>query len=291
MLKLIFYPIIWMFFIIIKLFFYLIYFTFKAFYYFLTLILGGLLSLLAIIFPSLNTLTNIDSDKELIFIDNLENGWEFENYIANLLKKLGYSNVKVTSGSGDFGVDVLASKLGTRYAFQCKLYSNPVGNKAVQEVVSGKIYYKCDKAIVVTNNYFTSSAKKLANSTQVELWDRDKLHKLINSTNESIFNFSRLYKNTTKNKDSLNQIEYSFDIDDEYLLEAIEFTLNTDFISTSKLQRNLKIGYNKAQKIIDKMIDLDLISSTYNYEFSNSDKNGYQVLLSKNEFISKYKRA
>lgn len=289
MLKLIFYPIIWMCIITVKISFYLMYFPFKFLYYFISLIFGILFSLLSNVFPSLKTSTNINPDKELIFIDSLENGWEFESYIANLLKKLGYSNVRVTSGSGDFGVDVLASKLGTRYAFQCKLYSNPVGNKAVQEVVSGKIYYKCDKAIVVTNNYFTSSAKELANATQVELWDRDKLYKLINSSNESIFNFNK----PSKNKDELDLILEELNLIqlDEYLLDAIKFTLNEEYISTSKLQRKLKIGFNKAQKLINKMIDLDLISSTSNYQLNNTDKNGHRVLLSKDEFISKYKRA
>ncbi len=53
--------------------------------------------------------------------------------------------------------------------FQVKKYSNPVGNKAVQEIVAGKQFEKADIAAVVTNNTYTASAKQIANSTGVYL--------------------------------------------------------------------------------------------------------------------------
>ena len=56
---------------------------------------------------------------------------------------LGYSNVKVTSGSNDKGVDVLAEKNCITYAIQCKHYlSGKVGIEAVQQVFTGKEHYK-----------------------------------------------------------------------------------------------------------------------------------------------------
>lgn len=85
---------------------------------------------------------------KLSYIDTLHNGYEFEEYIANLLKNLGYTNVEVTSGSGDNGADVLAQKNGITYAIQCKwsLYgNNNIGNKAVQEIFSGKTFYNKDR--------------------------------------------------------------------------------------------------------------------------------------------------
>lgn len=98
-------------------------------------------------------------------------GIDFEHTCANILRGRGFSNVEVTKASGDQGVDVLASKDGRRYAVQCKLYSNPVGNKAVQEVYAGKTYYGCTDAAVMTNSTFTESAKVLADSLGVELWE------------------------------------------------------------------------------------------------------------------------
>ena len=47
-------------------------------------------------------------------------GHSFEYFCAEILKYNGYSNIKVTSGSGDFGVDILCCKNGQKYAIQCK---------------------------------------------------------------------------------------------------------------------------------------------------------------------------
>lgn len=136
------------------------------------------------IFKNYNS-NKINPYNEIIYIDNLSDGWKFENYTANLLKKLGYSNVKVTSGSGDYGVDVLASKSGIKYAIQCKLYSNPVGNKAIQEIYSGKDFYKCDAAVVITNSTFTKAAIQLARSLNVTLIDRSALISLLKQINKN----------------------------------------------------------------------------------------------------------
>lgn len=109
-----------------------------------------------------------------IDIDYME-GHEFEYWCAELLRQNGYSNITVTRGSGDQGVDVLAKKDGLEYAFQCKRHNQKVGLKAVQEIYAGKAMYDCDIAAVITNNYFTESAKDLARKTRVQLWDRTKV--------------------------------------------------------------------------------------------------------------------
>ena len=117
-------------------------------------------------------------------IDKME-GHEFEQYCATLLRKLNFSNVKVTKGSGDQGVDVIAEKDGKRYAIQCKRYSSTLGNSPIQEVNAGMLFYHCQVAAVMTNQYFTSGAKQLAKVTGVLLWDRDELIRMINQANAS----------------------------------------------------------------------------------------------------------
>ena len=121
----------------------------------------------------------LESDKIEDF-DNME-GHDFEYFCAELLKKNGFWNVAVTNGSGDQGVDIIAEKEGIRYGIQCKCYSSDIGNRAVQEVYAGRTFYKCHVGIVLTNRYFTNSAKKLAQSNGIILWDRDKLISLVNS--------------------------------------------------------------------------------------------------------------
>ncbi|GAX04873.1 Mrr family endonuclease [Secundilactobacillus pentosiphilus] len=119
-----------------------------------------------------------EADNELAKIDGMS-GLDFEKYVADLLKRIGYTNVATTSASGDNGLDVLAHNGNTYYGIQCKLYTAPVGNSAVQEAYSGGSYYKTDKNIVITNNYFTPNAVQAAETMDVDLWDRDKLKELI----------------------------------------------------------------------------------------------------------------
>ena len=113
-------------------------------------------------------------------IDGMD-GHKFEYFCANLLQKVGFSDVKVTPGSGDQGVDVLAVKDGIKYAIQCKNYANPLGNTPVQEVSAGKQFYGCHVGVVLTNSTFTQGAVQLANATNVLLWDRRKLKELISA--------------------------------------------------------------------------------------------------------------
>ena len=105
-------------------------------------------------------------------------GEDFEDCMKDIYERLGYS-VKGTQKTGDQGEDLILSKDGEKIAVQVKRYSNKVSNKAIQEVVAAKGFYRCSKGIVVTNNYFTASAKTLAKSNDVDLVDRDELKNLI----------------------------------------------------------------------------------------------------------------
>lgn len=109
-------------------------------------------------------------------------GLEFESFVGDLLKNLGYSGVKVTKSSGDQGVDVIASKNGTKYAIQCKNYSSPLNNKPIQEVTTGKAIYGCDVGVVLTNSTFNKNAVEAAKATGTLLWDRRTLQKMLSQS-------------------------------------------------------------------------------------------------------------
>jgi hypothetical protein len=130
-----------------------------------------------------NYLNNKDVIEVLKEID-LMDGWKFEEYIAFLLQQLGFYDIIVTSKSGDYGADVIASKDNIKYAFQCKRFESKIGPKPIGEVLRGMNKYKCDKGVVITNNYFTKQAETEGTLNNVELWDREYLAKLIATTSK-----------------------------------------------------------------------------------------------------------
>ncbi|MFM2293956.1 MAG: hypothetical protein RLZZ350_369 [Verrucomicrobiota bacterium] len=100
--------------------------------------------------------------------------FEFERLCADILSKEGWKTT-TTKKTGDQGIDVVAEKSGRSVILQCKLYLQPVGNKAVQEAFSGMKFIGASAAIVVSNAGFTKSAKQLAASLGVHLIHHSEL--------------------------------------------------------------------------------------------------------------------
>jgi HJR/Mrr/RecB family endonuclease len=100
----------------------------------------------------------------------------YEDYCALALRDAGW-NARTTPRQ-DQGVDVLAVLRGTKVAIQCKMYTHPVSNRAVQEIVAGRLHYGADIAVVVSPAPYTRSAQELAASTRVLLLHHDQLAQL-----------------------------------------------------------------------------------------------------------------
>ena len=102
---------------------------------------------------------------------------EFERYCASILRERKW-DARVTPLSGDQGVDIVADKRGLRIVVQCKKYSKPVGNRAVQEIVAGIAHLDAQRGVVVATSGYTSSAVKLAASNEVLLLHHAELHRI-----------------------------------------------------------------------------------------------------------------
>lgn len=105
----------------------------------------------------------------MLFQQKVRDGYDYEVYVANVLKRQGFHKIEFTAKTGDYGVDLLASRDGSRYAIQCKYYTGAVGGFAVQQAVAGMAYYGCERAMVVTNSRLTKGALKLAEANDVEV--------------------------------------------------------------------------------------------------------------------------
>jgi len=129
---------------------------------------------------------NLGEDSNLQILSDPQNlsGLEFEAFLKQLFEILGYT-VMQTKSSGDQGADLVIMLDNIKTAVQAKRYSGKVSNAAIQQVVASKKHYKCDKTLVVTTGKFTKSAIQLAISNDVQLWDSEKLSKVISEINDS----------------------------------------------------------------------------------------------------------
>lgn len=101
-------------------------------------------------------------------------GEDYEVYCGNILEIAGW-NVEQTSKTNDQGVDLIGAIDDLKVCIQCKRYTNPVGNKAVQEIIAGQQFYGGTHAVVVSNAGFTKSAQTLASITGVILISDEEL--------------------------------------------------------------------------------------------------------------------
>lgn len=108
------------------------------------------------------------------YIDRMD-GTQFEQYLHYWYKRHGYYHIRLTQKTRDYGADLTMRKGLHKIVVQAKRYDRPIGVHAVQQALAAKAYYKADEAIVATNNYFTPSAKKLAEVNAVILMDRETL--------------------------------------------------------------------------------------------------------------------
>ena len=126
---------------------------------------------------------NPNSNKPLTFIEIEKlNPRLFEAFVAFLYTKQGFQ-VYLTPFANDKGADVVALNSNGNYLIQVKQSKSNVSNDAIQEVVTSRNYYENHfsekfKLVVLTNNYFGSSATTLSNSNEVEVIERTKLEKL-----------------------------------------------------------------------------------------------------------------
>jgi hypothetical protein len=116
-------------------------------------------------------------------LNNITTGTQFELYLVNLFKDLGYK-AKHNGKSGDQGADLILKKGDYVYAVQAKYYTGKLSNTPVQEIVGALKYYNANQGVVVTNSDFTPGAEELAKANNIILIDGKDLKKLTDYTFE-----------------------------------------------------------------------------------------------------------
>lgn len=97
-------------------------------------------------------------------------GTTYEHYVGSRLSIEGFTEIQYTRRTGDFGGDIVClDPNGIKTCVQCKRYQENVGVDGVQEAISERIYYQCERAIVISNMSYTPAARELAEKAGVEL--------------------------------------------------------------------------------------------------------------------------
>jgi restriction system protein len=118
----------------------------------------------------------VSANSSTVDVDDLD-PIEYERFCAQQLEESGWKT-RLTANTGDHGTDIVATKNGVSIAIQCKKYSNPVGNAAVQEIIAGKAFEGTQFAAVVSNISYTSHAIQLAQKASVLLLHHSDLKNL-----------------------------------------------------------------------------------------------------------------
>lgn len=108
---------------------------------------------------------------------------EVVQFLKPIFEKQGYQT-ELASNSRDLEADLILRKGTKTFVVQTKRKNHKVGAKVIQDVVGVVRQYNANGAIVITNQYYTPSAKKLAKNKNIKLIDRDELLNMLKTTNK-----------------------------------------------------------------------------------------------------------
>ena len=119
-------------------------------------------------------------------------GYEFQEFVASLFKKLGFVRVKVGPPAADGGIDISMEQrtdIGSiSFIAECKHHpKSTIGRPVVQKLHSAVMHTPVlDKGIIVTSGRFSSQAIKYAEEVGIELIDMEKLKELAGKAGLSV---------------------------------------------------------------------------------------------------------
>lgn len=104
-----------------------------------------------------------------------------ERATARLLLYLGFHDIRLVGGTGDYGADIVALQGSERWVFQVKYRQKAVSKEAVEEVMRASVFYRAKRAVVVTNTHLNEPAAKYLQNLvdqgiRIEEWSGKKLH-------------------------------------------------------------------------------------------------------------------
>ncbi|MFF5108136.1 restriction endonuclease [Streptosporangium sp. NPDC000509] len=114
----------------------------------------------------------LEVNARLEIVDRMT-GDRFEALVEALLRREGFRGVRRVGGSGDGGVDVVATAPGgDRFVIQCKRWGTSVGSPQIRDLLGALHAYPGHRGVLVTSATFTAPAREYAAGTDLTLIDR-----------------------------------------------------------------------------------------------------------------------
>ena len=108
---------------------------------------------------------------------------DFEKIVADVFKSQGYTKIKKTPSTSDYGADiVMEDDEGRVYVVEVKKYAdkNLIGRPLLQKLQGACDYYKATGMKFVTLGFFTSNAKNYAKEFNIHLINGDEFISMFN---------------------------------------------------------------------------------------------------------------
>ncbi|HWL25275.1 MAG TPA: restriction endonuclease [Ureibacillus sp.] len=124
-------------------------------------------------------------------IDQL-NCVEVIQFLQPIFEKQNYLT-QLTDESMDKKADLILKKGPKTYVVQANRVDHKVGSDLIHEVMERVKQCNANGAIIIINQYFTSSSKKLARKKNIKLIDRDELLKILRTNNNKKYRLATVF--------------------------------------------------------------------------------------------------
>lgn len=105
---------------------------------------------------------------------------EFEEIIAEMFRRKGYTVIENADLGPDGGIDVTLMKNGSTFLVQCKHWKKQkVGVNIVREMFGVMTAENATGVMIITSGFFTQEAQNFSNDKAIELIDGDQLSSLL----------------------------------------------------------------------------------------------------------------
>ena len=170
------------------------------------------------------------------FYNFFENGYEFELFLKEFLKDLGFKDIKVTKKSRDGGIDLICYKdiiegINTieseKFIVQAKKYDNNVVPEKVRALNDAR-NIGIRKLFITTSDFSQQAREEAEEMPDMSLISgKDIINFYVNNKSDKIFDWEpkistdKLYELIAKNKKDIGNCQEHLEVNEEKILRVI----------------------------------------------------------------------